>query len=66
MISGGGVVVCVGSVLQQELDELCCATFTLPCESLSGRLVIVSRVWPPFYMNSTSVLAMTHKPGLLW
>jgi hypothetical protein len=30
MISGGGVVVCVGSVLVQELDELCCVNFTLP------------------------------------
>ena len=48
MISGGRVVVCVGSVLEQELDELCCATFTLPCDSLSGRLVTVSRVCAPF------------------
>ena len=48
MISGGGVVVCVGSVLVQELDELCCATVTLPCESLSGRLVTVSRICVPF------------------
>jgi hypothetical protein len=76
MISGGWLVVCwVVLFLSKNRMNYDYSIFSLPCESLSGRLCIVSRVVPFLYhlyfcscTATQAWLAMVTKPvhALLW